>query len=107
MNIAEEQRKRTIRTEGAKAGYPEEIITMAADGGHTWESTQSAYEVAYHFYEAYKIRGETRDLTCNPLIKRMVEVMVANNKQVQVHVATQPPDEDTLTREMAAGADIH
>ena len=107
MHIAEVQRKHTIRAGGSSQGYPEEIITMAAEGGHTWESTQSAYEVAHHFYEAYKIRGETRDLTCNPLIKRMVEVMVANNKQVQVHVATQPPDENTLTREMAAGADIH
>ena len=80
---------------------------MAAEGGHTWESTQSAYEVAYHFYEAYKVRGETRDLTCNPLIKRMVEIMVANNKQVQAQVTTQPPDEQTLTHELAAEAGTH
>ena len=104
LHIAEEQRKRTIRTEGSSQGYPEETLAMAAEGGHTWESTQSAYEVAYHFYEAYKTRGETRDLTCNPLIKRMVEIMVANNKQVTAHAATQPSDDDTPTLGMTVGA---
>ena len=105
--IAEEHRKHTIRTEGSLQGYPEDIINMAAEGGHTWQSTQSAFEIAHHFYEAYRIRGETRDLTCNPLIKRMVEVMVANNKPVQAQADAQPHDAHPPPRDTEVGADMH
>ena len=104
MRIAEELRKRAIQTQGSLQGYPDEILRLAAEGGHTWESTQSAYEVAHHLYEAYRLRGETHDLTCNPLIKRMVEIMVANNKPVQPQVAAQPPEEDTPTADTEAGS---
>ena len=104
MRIAEELRTRAILTQGTLQGYPGEILTMATEGGHTWESTQSAYEVALHLYEAYRLRGETHDLTCNPLIKRMVEIMVTNNKPVQPQVVVQPPEDDTPTVDTDAGA---
>ena len=107
MLLAEEQLMRTTQTVGSSLSYPEEILAMAAEGGYTWTSTQSAYEAAHHYYAAFKTGGEARDLTCNPLIKRMVEIMVANNTKVQVRAATLPPVEDTLTLEMAAEAGIY
>ena len=107
LRIAEEQRKNTIKTQGSLLGYPDEILVMAAEGGHTWESTQSAYEVAHHLYEAFRLKGEAPDLTCNPLIKRMVEIMVANNKPVQPRSPAQPPEIDTPTTDTDAGSVSH
>ena len=99
---AEELRTRTTLTEGLRLGYPAEILAMAAEGGHTWGTIQSAYEVALHLFGAYNSRGEACDLTRNPLIQRMVESMIAKNRQMQARADTLPLVEDKLPLEMAA-----
>ena len=100
------QHRCTVTTEGSNPGYPPDILAMAAAGGHTWECTRSAYEVAHLLYDAHNTRGLTCHLTCNPLIQRMVEIMVANNRQVQARTVTLTQIEHAPAIETAAEAGI-
>ena len=87
-------RKRVRFAEGTCMVHTAETLVMAAEGGHTWQSSQAACEVTTHPYVDHSTRGNARYLTCDPLIQRLVKIMAANDKQGQVRAATQPPAED-------------
>ena len=104
MSIAEELRKNTIKVEGTRSNFPEEIISLAAERGYTWEDTLAGYEVASVVYEAFRAKGATPDLTHNPLVQQMAEILVMINKPAQEQAAPQPPDVATMANDFAASA---